>query len=454
MSMGDTTVHNEVINDKGIGEESLLPQEHRILNNTSYLLTWLGGCVSIGTFMMGASLVPPAGNLNLLQAILAMIIGNTVIAIGLTINGRAGHQYGIPFIVQSRSAFGMKGSIIPGFIRGVPAIIWFGVQSWVGAIALNTITSVLFNYDNIVVIFILFQAIQIVMAALGFKGIKWIENTGSIFILVTLIYMFYYINTNFQTVISEKLINIPGSWGLEFWGGTTAFLGIYTTMMLNASDYMREFKKESKPSVATILHWLAIVPATLFMGLIGLMSAGVTGEWNPIVLFTELIPNKFILVLTLSFIAIAQVTTNVLNNALPPSYVLMDIFKLPYKKSVIIVGILSFLTFPWKITTQGAFKLFVQLYSAFLGPIFAVMVTDYYFIRRRNLDLELYYKEDGPYKDVNWAGIIAICVGALVALLEVQLSWYSSLIPAGLTYYILMKYSKMGKSFVEGSSIK
>jgi len=452
--MGDTTVHNEVINDKGIGEESLLPQEHRILNNTSYLLTWLGGCVSIGTFMMGASLVPPAGNLNLLQAILAMIIGNTVIAIGLTINGRAGHQYGIPFIVQSRSAFGMKGSIIPGFIRGVPAIIWFGVQSWVGAIALNTITSVLFNYDNIVVIFILFQAIQIVMAALGFKGIKWIENTGSIFILVTLIYMFYYINTNFQTVISEKLINIPGSWGLEFWGGTTAFLGIYTTMMLNASDYMREFKKESKPSVATILHWLAIVPATLFMGLIGLMSAGVTGEWNPIVLFTELIPNKFILVLTLSFIAIAQVTTNVLNNALPPSYVLMDIFKLPYKKSVIIVGILSFLTFPWKITTQGAFKLFVQLYSAFLGPIFAVMVTDYYFIRRRNLDLELYYKEDGPYKDVNWAGIIAICVGALVALLEVQLSWYSSLIPAGLTYYILMKYSKMGKSFVEGSSIK
>ncbi|WP_097677619.1 NCS1 family transporter [Schnuerera ultunensis] len=453
MAMENSTVHNEVITDKGIGEESLLPQEHRIMNNTSYLLTWLGGCVSIGTFMMGASLVPPAGSLNLLQALLAMIIGNTVIAIGLTINGRAGHQYGIPFIVQSRSSFGIKGSIVPGFIRAVPAVIWFGVQSWVGALAINNISIILFNYDNLVLFFIIFQVIQIIMSALGFKGIKWIENIGSVFILCSLIYMFYYINTNFQTVISEKLINIPGSWGLEFWGGTTAFLGIYTTMMLNVSDYMREFNKEAKPSIATIIHWLAIVPATLFMGLIGLMASGITGEWDPIILFTELIPNKFVLVLALMFIAISQITTNVLNNALPPSYVLMDIFKLPYRKSVIIVGLLSFLTFPWKITTQGAFMLFVQFYSAFLGPIFAVMVTDYYFVRKQKLDLELLYNEDGPYKDINWAGMIAICVGAVVALIEVQLSWYSSLIPAGLTYYLLMKSGKTSKSFLKGSNM-
>jgi len=439
----------KVITEKGLGEESLMPQEYRILGNISYLLTWLGGCVAIGTFMMGSSLVPPAGNLNLWQALLAIIIGNSIVAIGLTINGRVGHRYGIPFIVQLRSSFGMTGSILPGFIRAVPAIFWFGIQSWVGALAINGVSKTLFNYENIVLFFIVFQAIQIAMAASGFQGIKWLENIGSIFILFALIYMFFYINANFQAEISANLINIPGSWGLEFWGGTTAFLGIYTTMMLNASDYMREFRKDAKASLATLIHWLAIVPATLFMGLIGLMAAGITGQWDPIVLFTELIPNEFVLVIALLFIAISQITTNVLNNALPPSYVLMSVFKLSYAKSAVLVGLLSFLTFPWMIATEGAFMLFVQIYSAFLGPIFAVLVTDYYFIRKRELNLKLLYDANGPYKGVNWAAIIAICVGAAFAFIEVQLSWYISLLPAGLTYYFLMKLPQLSGSFAK-----
>lgn len=50
---------------KAIGEESLAPQKTRIMGRTSYLLAWFGGCVSIGTFTMGSSVV---GTLNLIQA--------------------------------------------------------------------------------------------------------------------------------------------------------------------------------------------------------------------------------------------------------------------------------------------------------------------------------------------------------------------------------------------------
>ncbi|SKC92590.1 NCS1 family transporter [Maledivibacter halophilus] len=434
--------------EKGLGEESLLPQEHRIMDKYSYLFTWLGGCVSIGTFMMGASLVPPAGKLNLLQALLAMIIGNTVIAIALTINGQAGHKYGIPFIVQTRSSFGIKGARIPGFIRAVPAVIWFGVQSWVGASALNNVAIRLTGYDNIIVFFIVFQIIQISLSVLGFKGIKWVENIGSVCILASLIYMFYVMTTTFQNEIFDKIISIPGTWGIDFWGGTTAFLGIYTTMILNVSDYMRELDKKVKPTLATIIQWLAIVPATLFMGLIGLMAAGVTGEWDPIKVFTELMPNSFVLIVALLFIALAQITTNVLNNGLPPAYVMMDVFGITYKKAALCVGILSFFTFPWKIATEGVFILFVQIYSAFLGPIFSVMVVDYYFVRKKKLDLNLLYDNEGPFNGINWTAIIAICVGAMVAMIEIQLSWYSSLIPAGLTYYLLMKYWAKSRNFL------
>ncbi len=42
---------------KAAGNESLAPQQTRIMGRTSYLLAWFGGCVSIGTFTMGSSVV-------------------------------------------------------------------------------------------------------------------------------------------------------------------------------------------------------------------------------------------------------------------------------------------------------------------------------------------------------------------------------------------------------------
>ncbi|QTQ35419.1 Putative purine-cytosine permease [Aromatoleum petrolei] len=111
---------------KAAGEESLAPQQTRIMDRWSYLMAWLGGCVSIGTFAMGSSLV---GQLNMLQAAAAIAIGCFVIGIALAINGAAGHKYGIPFMVQARSAFGFAGTRFPGFVRAVPAVVWFGFQS-------------------------------------------------------------------------------------------------------------------------------------------------------------------------------------------------------------------------------------------------------------------------------------------------------------------------------------
>jgi NCS1 family nucleobase:cation symporter-1 len=79
---------------KAPGEESLAPQQTRIMGRPSYFLAWFGGCVSIGTFAMGSSVV---GTLNLLQATLAIAIGCFVIGIALAINSAAGYKYGIPF---------------------------------------------------------------------------------------------------------------------------------------------------------------------------------------------------------------------------------------------------------------------------------------------------------------------------------------------------------------------
>ncbi|MBP2279241.1 NCS1 family nucleobase:cation symporter-1 [Psychrobacter sp. PL19] len=438
----------ETLDHKGVGQESLAPQTTRIMGPWSYLFAWLGGCVSIGTFTVGSGLV---GTLNLLQVVVAITIGCTVIGAALMINGRAGHKYGIPFMVQCRSAFGFSGNRIPAIVRSVPAIVWFGFQSWIGAGALNLVSDTLFGYNNLVVFFIGFQFLQIGLSVLGFHGIKWLENIGSVFIIGSLAYMFFSVINKYGDSISTNLINVEGTWGTPFWGATMLFLGVYSTMMLNVSDYSRELRKEVGLFRQVAIYANSILPATLFMGLIGLMVTSATGEVDPISVFSSAVDNKPLLVITMIFIAFAQVTTNILNNVVPPAYALMDIFNLKFKTAAVIVGLLAFCTFPWELVkdeSAAGLNIFIQTYSAFLGPLFAILVVDYYFIRKQTLDLDKLYDENGPYKGVNMAAVIAMVVGVVVALTFSSISWYAGLLPAGGLYWILMHKLPAAKRFL------
>lgn len=436
------------VTEKALGQESLAPQEARIMDPWSYFFAWLGGCVSIGTFTVGSGLV---GTLNLLQTFVAIAIGCTVIGVALAINGQAGHKYGIPFMVQARSAFGFSGTRIPALVRSVPAVVWYGFQSWIGAGALNLVSATLFGFDSMIFWFISFQALQIGLSVLGFHGIKWLENIGSVFIIGALIYMFYSVITKYGDAISTNLIQAEGTWGAPFWGATMLFLGVYSTMMLNVSDYSRELHKGVGPGRQVAIYANSILPATLFMGMIGLMVSGATGEVDPIKVFSSAVDNKFLLVVTLLFIAFAQVTTNVLNNVVPPAYALMDIFKLSFKKSAVLVGLLAFASFPWELVkdeSAAGLGLFIRTYSAFLGPIFAILVVDYYVLRKQTLDLDKLYDPNGPYAGVNWAAMIAMAVGILAALIFSGISWYASLLPAGITYYALMRSMPSARRFM------
>ncbi|PRY66759.1 NCS1 family nucleobase:cation symporter-1 [Vreelandella songnenensis] len=436
----DPSAAGEAAGTKALGAESLAPQHTRIMGRGSYFLAWFGGCVSIGTFAMGSSVV---GTLNLLQATLAIAIGCFVIGIALAINGAAGYKYGIPFMVQARSAFGFTGTRIPGLVRAVPAVVWYGFQSWIGAGALNMVSATLFGFDNLVFYFITFQLLQIALSVTGFQGIKWLENIGSIFILGSLTYMFYATVQRYGDELSASLLTMEGSWGMPFWSATMLFLGIYSTMMLNVSDYSREHKKGTGSGLLATIYAMSILPCTLFMGLIGYMVSEATGTADPIQVFANAVDNTPLLMITLLFIAFAQVTTNVLNNVVPPTYVLMDVFKIRFPVATVIVGLLAFATFPWKLVqpeSAAGLQLFVQTYSAFLGPIFAILVVDYYAIRRRTLDIDKLYDANGPYRGVNMAALVATVVGIAAALSFSSVSWYASLLPAGITYYLLMKH--------------
>lgn len=412
----------------------------RILDPLSYILMWLATAVFLGYFFLGASLVPPAGKLNLLQAIVVIVLAKLIVMTFFALNGAAGWKYGIPMVIQMRASFGTRGQAIPSLVRAIPAIFWYGIQTWVGALALNSIFTKLFGFDHPLLFFVLFQLLQTWIASRGFSSIKWFDVGGSIFIAVTMVYIMVTLISTFGAELST-VINSPGTWGWPFWSGVATMVGIYSTLMINVSDYVRYIPKKTSKFVYTISQLLGILPGALFMCLIGIIGAATTGKFDPIEIFTKSIPSVPLMVVLMFFIAAAQFTTNLVANVVPPTMVICDLFKVKWKVGSIVSGILPLLTFPWLIVTASGFSLFVQIYSMFLGPIIGVMLADYYFIRRQRLDLAELYKPQGAYAyagGFNPAALIAIAIGAAVAALNVQISWFLGVLPAAVVYLILM----------------
>ena len=121
--------------------DSLAPiqDKDRIMGWGSYLMLWLGGCISIGTLTMGSAQLDKG--LNLMQVFLAVLIGSTILVIGICANDRFSYKSGAPYAVQLKSAYGTKGNIVPVMIRGLPAIVWYGFQTWLGGSAINQMLS-------------------------------------------------------------------------------------------------------------------------------------------------------------------------------------------------------------------------------------------------------------------------------------------------------------------------
>lgn len=429
-----------------------IPPEKRILGLPSYTFTWLGGCISIGTFTLGSSTME--SGLSLLQTTVAMTLGSLILIVLLCLNDKACYTTGIPYVAQLKSAFGTKGTVIPAIVRAAPALVWYGVQSWLAGSALNEVSKTLFHYDNMVLFFLLFQLIQMVLSLTGFQGVKWVENVGAVFIVCALIYMYYVCITAYGDVISQKLSHVEGTWGLPFWSTVISFFGVNVLVLLNCGDYARELKPGYSTGSRGIAYFIAMVPTTVFMGIIGLMISTATGIANPIVAFSTALNNKVLVVITLCFIIFAQMTTNLLSNVIPPVYALMDIFKMKHTPAAILVSVLAVCTCPWFMVSDASAKgldIFVQTYTALAGPAVAILIVDYYIVRKKHIEIEDLYLENGPFKGVNPAAIAAIIAGAAIGFLNINVSFFTAFIPTALVYYFGTKYMSGAASFRKDS---
>lgn len=449
-----TQLHEEISID-----DSLKPKQEseRTIGSVPYMFMWIGDGVNLGNMTLGASLiVAGVATLNVFQTFVAAMIAIGIISVIFAINDRFGYRTGIPYVVQLRMSFGIKGSIISSFLRGVPAIVWYGFQSWVGATALNEIVKVLSNgsLDSIPVCFILLQAVQIVLSLYGFHAIKWVETLASVVIMLALVYVFTLLLNSHSTAITDNWVNAKGTWGLPFFAFIMVFLGNYAAIFLSAGDYSRELKSGMSDKKRSMLYFFPIVIAYGFVLTIGAMMAAATGISNPVKAFAVIVDNPYITVFVSAFIVIGAVAVNMVANIVPPAYVISLVTKLKYKASVVITGLLALCSFPWLLVQDSSaqgLNTFILIYSAFLGPIVAIMLVEYYILRKQKVDTAELYLDNGSFKGYNPSALLAMLIGAGAAFLLVDIGWIIGFITAGLSYLLLSKFAFKGSSFKKGT---
>ena len=111
-------------------------------------------------------------------------------------------------------------------------------------------------------------------------------------------------------------------------------------------------------------------------------------------------------------------------------------------------------TFPWLLVQDDNAKgldMFVLIYSAFLGPMVAILLVEYYLLRKQKVDVDALYKKDGQFSGINKAAIIAMFIAAGAAFFFVDLAWLIGFVTAAILYPILMKNAFKGSSFKKGT---
>src|SRR6202451_3726033 len=143
---------------------------HRTWGIYSFAALWVSMSVNILTYMLAASLIQ--GGMNWKQAVITVFIGNTIVLIPMLLNSHPGARYGIPFPVLARASFGVLGANFAAVLRALVACGWFGIQTWIGGEAINTLITTLvpvwksFPYAT-AICFLLFWLIHIAVILMG-----------------------------------------------------------------------------------------------------------------------------------------------------------------------------------------------------------------------------------------------------------------------------------------------
>src|SRR5262245_17227566 len=153
--------------------------DRRTWTTYNYAALWVSMSVNILTYMLAASFIQTG--MNWKQALMVIFAGNTIVLAPMLLNSHPGARYGIPFPVLARASFGVLGANVAAVLRGLVACGWFGIQSWIGGQAINTLLKTLWpGWGNIpygtAICFMAFWLINLLVIVEGIEYIRFLQG--------------------------------------------------------------------------------------------------------------------------------------------------------------------------------------------------------------------------------------------------------------------------------------
>ena len=427
------------------------PAAARTWNVWHFASLWVGMSVCIPTYMLAAALVQ--AGMSWWQALLAILLGNAIVLVPMVINAHAGTRYGIPFPVYARASFGLDGAHVPALLRSLVACGWFGIQTWIGGLAIAEMMHVS-NAAG----FLIFWVINFYFVWYGTESIKWLETVSAPLLIVAGLALLWWAAAKVggmgpMLAGSETL---RGDKHTSFIPWVTAMVGFWATLALNIPDFSR-FARSQKDQVAgQTLGLLTTMPLFAFIG-VAVSSATVTlyGEaiWNPVDLITRMTGGQrnLVSIVALVVILVATLTTNIAANIVAPanSFANLSPQRISFRTGGVIAALLGIAILPWKLL--DVYQTWLITYSGLLGAVGGVLVCDYLLVRRGVLAVDDLYRPGGAYwysRGVNPAALAAFAVGVTVAMSGALVpglrflfdgAWFSASAVAFVVYWLLMK---------------
>ena len=428
-----------------------VPVAERNWTTYNYAALWISMAHCIPTYMLSSGLI--SAGMNWWQALLTILLGNTIVLIPILLNSHPGTKYGIPFPVFARASYGTIGSNLPALMRAIVACGWFGIQAWIGGQALHTFFHALIpSWPTLLGVpigghtptewlsFLLFWGLNIFIVYRGMNLLRHVENWAAPFVLIMTALLVVWAVRNaggFGHLLSEQgRFHSWAEFRPIFIPSLTAMIGFWATLSLNMPDFTRFGRSQREQMVGQVVALPTTMTIFAAMGIIITSAAVVIFPhmsmnelWDPVKLVGQF-SQAWVVAISMFTVVVATLSVNIAANVVSPANDFANAFPklISFRLGGLMTGIIGILMQPWRLLADPSGYIFNWLlgYSGGLGSIAGVLIADYWLVRNKRLALGDLYRTRGIYTYAsgwNWRAVAATLVGCALA-------WIGLLVPA------------------------
>ena len=431
--------------DPRLSNADLVPLRTQTWSAYNIFAFWMSDVHSVGGYVTAGSLF--ALGLASWQVLIALLVGIIIVNLFCNLVAKPSQVTGVPYPVINRAIFGVKGANIPAIIRGLIAIAWYGVQTFLASQALIIIfvkfwpVTATWNTGGFLGLsplgYLCYMILWVAQAAVFWKGMeairRFIDWAGPAVYVVMVVLAGYLV---FKAGWSGIDLDLSSGPSLSFGESIPVMLGAialvvsyFSGPMLNFGDFARYGRSFSAVKKGNLLG----LPVNfLFFSLLTVICAAATvpvfGELITDPIHTvERIDTPFAILLGGLTFVIATVGINIVANFISPAFDFSNVNpqKISWRAGGMIAAAGSVLLTPWNwYDNPTAIHYTLGLLGALIGPLFGILIAGYYVIARQQVDVDALFTmaPTGRYffrNGYNPAAVFAVVFGGVVALFTV-----------------------------------